>query len=99
MRIKSELIHTLRLCAKSNNFRLKLPLRLSLGLHFATSLPNLLNFPPGFFWCNPDIFIKIFQAFVAADLHNELRWSACQELIGAKRPSAGMGSDPGIFRL
>ena len=68
-------------------------------MHFATPFPNLLDFPPGFFGSNPDILIKILQALVAADLHSELRGSACQELIGAKRPSASVSGDPGVLRL
>lgn len=34
---------------------------------------------------------------MAADLHDQLRQRAGQELIGAKGTAAGMGSDPGIF--
>ena len=52
--------------------------------HFPPLLPYLLYLFPCLFRRNAYILIKILQALMPADLHDQLRWCTCQELIGAE---------------
>ncbi len=67
--------------------------------HLPPPFPNLPDLLPRFLRRDPDILIKILQALMPADLHNKLRGCTGQELIRAKRPTAGMRGDQGILRL
>ena len=66
-------------------------------VHLPPLFPYLPYLLPRFLRRDPDILIKILDALMPADLHDQLRRGSGKEFIGAERPAAGVGGDPGVF--
>lgn len=57
-------------------------------------LPQFLNLITRFFRRNADMTVKITQAFMCTDFHDQLYGSASKEFVGTKGTPAGRRVDP-----